>query len=204
MILLLLLLGFGIALVATIVPSATNLLVLKKATGGSLFKVMFVAYGAALGETIVAGFAISFGFLVKKLYQDYLWIQIAFVVLMLLAGILLILKKTSSQTSEDEAHQNFGTGFLLGFINIPMFIFWVAVLSSISSYVFIGKNSPWSVILSFLSGVLIGKVVMLYVYARLSDFFSNKFSNLENKMNIVIGIVLITAAIFQSIKLITS
>ncbi len=201
MIVLLLLLGFGIALVATIMPSATNLLVLKKATSDSIFKAMFVSYGAALGETIVAGFAITFGFLVKKLYQDYLWIQIAFVILILLAGVLLILKKTNPKSSEDEAHQNFGTGFLLGFLNIPMFIFWVAVLSSISSYVFIGKNSPWSVILSFLTGVILGKVVMLYLYARLSDYFSKKITNLESKMNVVIGVVLISAAIFQSIKL---
>lgn len=202
MIIVLLLLGFAIALIATIVPSATNLLVLKKATSSNVYNAMFLAYGAALGESIVAGLAISFGFLVKNLYKDYLWIQIAFVVIMIAAGVFLIRKKTTSSDSKEEAHENFGTGFLLGFLNIPMFIFWVAVLSSLSSYIFIGEHSPWSVIISFLSGVLAGKLVMLYLYARLSDFLGKKIYNLEHKMNTIIGVVLITAGIFQSIKLI--
>lgn len=163
---------------------------------------MFVAYGAAVGETIVAGLAISFGFLVKRLYQDYLWIQIAFVVTMIVIGIYLLRKKTTTSDTTVAAPQNLGTGFLLGFLNVPIFIFWVAVLSTLSSYIFIGKSSPWSVIISFLSGVLIGKLVMLYLYARLSDLLAGKVSNLENKMNMIIGIVLIIAGTLQSVKLI--
>ncbi len=202
-ILLVLLIGALAAAINTLPPSATNLAVIKYTANGDITKAMHFAYGAALGEVIVAGLAVSFGVLIERLYTNNLWIQIVFIILMITIGIYF-LKKTKENNINISPNQSvrFRNGLLLGSLNIPMFIYWTAILSMLSKYLQISDSSSWLVIILFLSGVFFGKLSILYLYGKLSDYMTSNFSTFKGKLNKIIGVVLLLAALFQSIKLI--
>ncbi|TVZ52945.1 hypothetical protein [Dokdonia sp. Hel_I_53] len=202
-ILLVLLIGAIAAAINTLPPSATNLGVLKYTADGTISKAMQFAYGAAVGEVVVASLALTFGVLIENLYENNLWIQIVFIILMILVGVYFLRKPAQEQINISSTQSvRFRNGLLLGTLNIPMFIYWTAILSMLSKYLQISDNSPWLVIILFLLGVFLGKLGVLYLYGRLSDYMTSNFSAFKGKLNKIIGIVLLLAATFQSIKLI--
>lgn len=198
-----LLVGVIAAAINTIPPSATNLAVLRYTANGDLKKAMQFGYGAALGEIIVAGCALSFGVLIKNLYNTNLWIQVLFITLMAVAGIYFLRKPVDNKiTITSSQGIRFRNGLLLGSLNVPMFIYWTAILSMLSPYLTINDNSPWIIIILFLIGVFIGKLWLLYLYGKLGNYMLSNFAAFKGKLDKIIGGVLLIAALFQSIKLI--
>ena len=190
------------AVINTLPPSATNLAVVKYTSDKSLTKALHLAYGAALGELVIAGLALCFGVFAKTLYKENTWIQILFIVLLACAGIYFLFKKTKTTSNDTSSMpQRFINGFLLGALNIPMFIYWTAIFAIAHDYVILNDNSPWLLIIIFLAGVSLGKFTVLYLYGRLSSYMTNNFEDFKGKLDQIIGIVLILAAIGQIIKL---
>ena len=191
------------AIIATLPPSATNLAVVKYTSDKGLTKGLHLAYGAALGEVFIAGLALAFGVLAKRLFEKHEWIQITFIVLMIAAGIYFLSKKTKKNDSESSSRpKRFINGLLLGGLNIPMFIYWTAIFSISSRYVILDKNSPWLLVIFFLVGVFAGKFGLLYLYGRASEYMTSNFAKFKGKLNKIIGFVLIVAGVIQAIKLV--
>lgn len=198
------LIGIVGAILAALPPSATNLAMVKYTSKKTLSKAMHLGYGAALGEVVISGLAMVFGFLAQSVFKEHLWIQISFIVLMGLAGVYFLWKK-EKDTSDDESSSppmRFISGLLLGALNIPMFIYWTAVFSLSARYVVLNENSPLKLIILFLSGVFLGKFLILFLYGKLSNYMTDNFSSFKGKLNTIIGVVLILASIGQAVKLI--
>lgn len=196
------LIGLVGAAVNTLPPSATNLAVVKYTSDKKLTDGLHLAYGAALGELVVAGLALAFGVLAKRVYQENTWIQIFFIVLLACAGVYFLLKKRKNDASDTSSMpQRFVNGFALGALNLPMFIYWTAIFALASDYVILNENSPWLLITVFLTGVYLGKFLILYLYGRLSDYMTENFENFKGKLDLIIGLVLVVASIGQTIKL---
>lgn len=196
------LIGLASAAIATLPPSATNLAVVKYTSDKNLTKALHLAYGAALGEVIVAGLALAFGVLAKRLFKENEWIQILFIVLIIAAGIYFLVKKTKDKDEDESSKpQRFINGLLLGGLNIPMFIYWTAIFSIAAEYVVLNKNSSWLLIVLFLTGVFSGKFGLLYLYGKLSDYMTSNFSNFKGALNNIIGSVLLIAGVFQGVKM---
>ena len=192
------------AILAALPPSATNLAMVKYTSEKSLSKALQLGYGAASGEVIISGLALGFGYLAQRVFKEHLWIQILFIVLLGLAGIYFVWKKEKN-TSDDEDSSppmRFVNGLLLGALNIPMFIYWTAVFSVSSRFMVLDEDSPFRLIILFLSGVFLGKYLILFLYGKLSNYMTDNFSSFKGKLNTIIGIVLILASIGQAIKLI--
>ncbi len=207
MILIIYLITFFIGLLgaafATLPPSATNLAVVKYTSDKNLSKALQLGYGAAIGEIFVAGLALSFGVLATQVFKEHRWIQITFICLMIMAGFYFLIKKQTASSSESSSiPQRFINGLLLGALNIPMFIYWTAVFALSARFIILDKNSPWLLIILFLFGVFLGKLGLLYLYGRLSNYMTGNFSSFKGKLNTIIGVVLILAAIGQSLNLI--
>ena len=175
--------GFFAAILAALPPSATNLAVVKYTSDENLPNALHLAYGASLGEMIVAGLALTFGTLAKRLFETHKWIQITFIVAMFIIGIYFLIR-TQPKQGKDESTlpKRFANGLLLGALNIPMFIYWTALIAVISSYIVLNENSPLLLIGLFLLGVFFGKLLTLYLYGRLSDFMTSNFSKFQGKL----------------------
>ena len=190
------------AIIATLPPSATNLAVVKYTSEKNLTKALHLAYGAALGEVIIAGLALAFGVLAKRLFEEHEWIQITFIVIMIAVGVYFLIKKTTENDNDSSSSpKRFINGLLLGGLNIPMFIYWTAIFSISARYVVLDKNAPWLLIICFLVGVFAGKFGLLYLYGKASEYMTSNFSNFKGTLNKIIGVVLIIAGALQAIKL---
>jgi len=190
------------ATIATLPPSATNLAVVKYTSEKNLSKALHLAYGAAIGEVIIAGLALTFGVLAKRLFEKNEWIQIIFIVIMILVGIYFLITKTTENNNQSSSSpKRFINGLLLGGLNIPMFVYWTAIFSISSRYIVLDKNAPWLLILCFLIGVFIGKFSLLYLYGKASEYMTSSFSNFKGTLNNTIGVVLIIAGMVQGMKL---
>lgn len=82
-----------------------------------------------------------------------------------------------------------------------MFIYWTAIFAFANDYVILNENSPWLLITIFLTGVSLGKFIILHLYGRLSNYMNDNFEGFKGRLNLIIGIVLCLAAIGQIIKL---
>ncbi|RMB62898.1 hypothetical protein EAX61_04810 [Dokdonia sinensis] len=198
------LIGLLGAVLASLPPSATNLAVVKYTSKKTLSKALQLGYGAALGEVVVSGLAMVFGIFAQRIFREHLWIQISFIVLMGLAGIYFLRKKEKEASNNEDSSlpTRFISGLLLGALNIPMFIYWTAVFSVSSKYVILNENAPIKLIVLFLSGVFLGKYLILFLYGKLSNYMTENFASFKGKLNTIIGVVLILASIGQAIKLV--
>lgn len=197
--------SFFIGTVATAIgalpPGASNLAVVKTTAEENIKASLNISYGAALGEIIIALLALCFGMMAQTIYENNIWIQITFSVIMASLGIYFISKRQFAEENGRFKTTKFVRGFFFGVINPPVLIYWIALFSMLSGYFSIHDGSPWPVLILFFSGVFIGKTATLYGYARLSKYIIAKNGHFKSMLNRIIGVVLIVLAVVQGVKL---
>ena len=193
--------GILATIIGALPPGASNLAVVKTTAEENIKESLKISYGAAVGEIIIAILALCFGMMAQSVYQNNLWIQISFSVIMAGLGVYFIFKKQKPTDETKSKATKFIRGFLFGIVNPPVLVYWIALFSMLSGYFSIDEGSPWPVLLLFFAGVFIGKTATLYGYARLSKYIIARNGHFKTLVNRIIGVVLIVLALVQTAKL---
>ncbi|MEL6810092.1 MAG: LysE family transporter [Bacteroidota bacterium] len=198
--------GLFLASLGGAAPGASNLAVIKTTTTDSFQKGMHIALGAGLGEILLAFMALCYSSLITQFFQMNLWIQVSFIVLFSIIGVLFYFSEQLAFISKPRFRNGFYTskfvtGFILSVLNPPVLLFWILAISLTQKYILpIDDMSSLWVLVLFFTGVFLGKIGVLYVYAKLGNQWKGKEDTNKSKLNKLIGVVLVILATFQGVR----
>lgn len=205
--------GILAAIIGALPLGTTNVAVINTTIKENLQNALKIVYTAAAAELILVLIAIGFNMQIENFIGMNIWVQYSIVVILLTVGIVLTIgRKECIKDVNDECiiikKRKFNIskqmlGFILGLVNPTVLIYWILVISFLSKkMIYLNTNAELSILLLFLSGVFLGKVLTLYGYGKFSNILKVRIKNITTSINRVIGILLICVSIFQITKLI--
>lgn len=202
MILTIFLFGLFSTIIGALPPGASNLAVIKTTVKENIQQSLKISYGAGIGEVLLAFIAFSSGMVVQEFFEMHIWLQFLIAGILGIAGIYFIKTKQTEKKNKKKYSSKYMTGFTLSIINPPVLIYWVLIFSVLrSSFSLELENYSLGFLLFFL-GVFLGKVATLYGYGKLGVRIQKKKSS-ENSgaLNRMIGVVLMSLSLLQTMKL---
>lgn len=197
---------FIIGLIATIIgaipPGASNLAVVKTTLEENVPQSLKIAYGAGIGEVLLAFMALSFGMAVQDFFNMHLWIQLSVIVILSIVGLYFLRSQQLGPATSKKKRSKYLTGFLLSIVNPPVLIYWVVIFSVISNYATLSVHASITVLLLFFTGVFLGKVLTLFGYGKLGLHIQTKRGDKSTNINKIIGGTLLGIASLQIVKLV--
>ena len=206
MIVLYLLVGVVATIIAALPLGAVNISVIQTTIKKSTASALKIAYGAGIGEIILALLALNFNMMIASFFERNTWLQVTVVLLFIIAGIYFLVKKPSK--NDDSSHwydmgkSKYLKGFVLALLNPPVMIYWLVAFSTINKYLLmITANSSTVDLMLFFVGVYAGKVLTLYGYSKWSNNVKGDTRTVQKKVSRFLGVALLGLAIFQTVKL---
>ncbi len=200
-----LLIGIVTSVLSALPLGASNIAVINTALKQNAKQAFKIAITAGIAEVILSYYALHYNVAAQTLFNNNKWIQIFIAGILLGVGLFLLLKKQSSSNkskSRKLMQSKYATGFILGILNPPVLIYWVIAYSVLNNSNFmLSIKSSFLILFLFFLGVYTGKLLTLYLYSKISIIIKSKINNISNILNKIIGILLITTGILQSLKL---
>lgn len=205
--------GLAAAIFGALPLGTTNVAVINTTIKESASNAFKIIYTAALAELVLIVCAITFNIQIEGFINMNIWLQYAIVVVLLVVGAILISGRADCVKDENgecviiKKKQLRITkqmlGFFLGLINPTVLIYWIFVISYLNTNI-IELNMGLNIylLLLFLAGAYLGKLMVLYAYGKFSGVLKVKMKNLTTRVNIVIGVLLLCISIVQITKLI--
>lgn len=159
---------------------------------------MTIAFGAALIEVIYGITAIMAGIFIIKLLDEYSYLNYIIASVIGLAGIMFFFKKTEQKVNSAVGIKGFWKGVFLNLISIQVLLFWLVAIPFLYSQN--RFNDAPAFIFTFLAGIWIGKIGVLWIYARMSRIILSKSDLLAKNINRIIGAILLVTGIIQILK----
>ncbi|GEQ87369.1 hypothetical protein ULMS_28770 [Patiriisocius marinistellae] len=200
--------GFLISALGALPASSSNVAMVTTTLENSFKKAVNIAYGAGLGSTLIAFIALWYSRAFTDYFENNLWIQISFLVLFFIIGLLIVLRNYFDFGIENPLAKewnvgSFYKGLLLAILNPPALLFWIFILSLANQFLFsITKFSPIFVLISFFTGVFVGKFSVLYMYGKLSKKINTKDSKNKKRVHTIIGYLLVIGSLVQGVRMI--
>jgi threonine/homoserine/homoserine lactone efflux protein len=176
-----------------------NLTVLNVSYRKGLSSAMQIAVGASVIEILFVLMVVLPGGIVTHMLQANNWIQWLFVIIPVLTGVYFILKKNDLMPKKENDKPAFIRGAVLNLISIQVLLYWIFAAAYIEQHQLLVANT--FLIFIALTTVGFGKMIVLWLYARLSKLVLNKFQFLARRINWLIGIILIIAGLVQYLKM---
>lgn len=177
-----------------------NLTVMEVSIKQNTSKSMSVAFGAALVEILFALTALLAGNMLSGYFNGNLTVKYSVVLVLIVSGVFFWFKKSNVLNVNTKRHPNgFLKGILLNLVSIQVLLFWFLAATFLS----VRNLFPSSLlqISLFISGVWIGKLVVLYMYALLGSKIIRQSQLISQNINRIIGFMLVAISIVQFIKL---
>ena len=156
-------------------------------------------------------FAISYFKTIQEFISQNNWLEYIIVLLLFVLGIVLIFGKKNcikDENGECIVTKNKvqlskeGLGFLLGLFNPTVLIYWLLVISFLSTRMIqLNLNTGLLLLSAFFFGAFIGKSITLYGYGKCSHILKMTVKGITTTINKVIGSLLLIVAVIQMIKI---
>ncbi len=160
---------------------------------------MTIAFGAALVEVIYGITAIMAGMVIIKLLDEYSYLNYIIASVIGLVGVMFFFKKTTQKGNSAVGIKGFWKGVFLNLISIQVLLFWLVAIPFLYSQN--RFNDAPAFVFTFLAGIWIGKISVLWIYARMSRIILSKSDILARNINRIIGVILLITGMIQIIKL---
>ena len=197
------LLGFIVSFIGSIPPASINLLVVKIASTKGIRKAIAFSAGAVSVEFVYSFVAILFSKYLMENESINQFIQLIAIPVFLILGCISIFKRSKKgEAAELKKGGEFLNGLIMGLINPLQIPFWMGYSSYFISIGWLKEDL--SLILIFVTGIVLGTYVLLLIFAYYSKkwFYSNTNSVWNgNLINKIIGWVFIALAVVQSGKI---
>ena len=197
-----LMLGLVAGLLVTIPLGPVNLLVINTAVSKSLRPAMVLASAASIMELLKPLLAIYFSWLITRHIESNIYIQLAVLLAFILIGIYFMIKKNTHQDTDQKRKEmpEFLKGAMISFLNIPALPFWILVIAYCEST--IGFDFSIPMVGMFLAGVFSGRYGTLYMYAKLSQYISERSSLITLWLDRIIAFLFFILALVQLFRII--
>lgn len=195
-----LMIGLVAGILCTIPLGPVNLLVVNTTVSKNIRAAMVLASAATIMELIKPVLAIYFSWLITRHIQENMYIQVSVVLAFILLGLYFLVKKSTTYEPRDNKRElpEFMKGVLISFLNIPALPFWIFVVAYSEGTV--GFDFSLAMIGIFLAGVFSGRYVMLWMYARLSLYISERSSFIALWLDRIIAFLFFILATIQAIR----
>ena len=132
--------------------------------------------------------------------QMNLWIQWVFVLVFFGLGLALLFNYKLPKTNNlIPKLPPLGLGAFLAFANPPVLFYWILGISLLQPlFPALSDMGPMNLLLAFFVGVFIGKVAVLYGYARYTRKLSQRRSS--GQLQRLVGLVLIGISVAQGLR----
>lgn len=198
------------AIIGALPLGTTNVAVINTTIKEDIKQALKIIYPAALAELLLIVIAINFNMQIENFVAMNIWLQYTIAIIMLVVGIILFFGRKECIKDENEEciiikkRYNISKqtlGFILGFFNPTVLVYWILVISFLNKkMIYLTTNVDYTLLLLFLIGAFIGKISTLYVYGKFSHLLKIRVKNLTQKINRVIGVLLILVSFFQIAK----
>ena len=205
------LLGLITSIIGALPLGTTNVAVINTTIKENVQNALKIVYTAALAELILVSIAIHFNMQVENFININVWLQYTIAVILLIVGFILVLDGKECVKDDNEeciiikkrySLSKQMLGFLLGLINPTVLVYWILIISFLNKKMLhLNSSIDFLLLILFLIGVFIGKVITLYSYGKLSYILKTKVKNIKKSINRIIGVLLICVSIFQFTKL---
>jgi threonine/homoserine/homoserine lactone efflux protein len=191
--------GLLAGILGTIPLGPVNLLVINTTVNKNLRAAMVLASAATIMELIKPLLAIYFSWLITRHIQSNMYIQLTVVLAFLLIGLYFLLKKNTAYKVDNRRElPAFMKGILISFLNIPALPFWIFVVAYCEGTV--GFNFSLATVGLFLAGVFSGRYLTLWMYARLSEYISERSSLIALWLDRIIAVLFFVLAVIQVLR----
>lgn len=190
--------GFAASIIGALPFGLVNLSVLQSAVNKGTRATLLVSTGASVVEIGYGTVGIFAGSLIATHINGSPWFHLLSALILLAVGVTFLLKKSKFHFSANNTFGGFWYGVLLNLLSLQVLIYWIIALSLLSS----SDLLPLSLtaILSFLTGIGIGKMSVLYAYATLGEEIIGKSEKIARNINRLVGIILMGVALAVIIK----
>lgn len=200
-----LVLGFLGSFIGTIPFGPINLSVVDATLKDGMKGAIIFAIPAAIVEFAYSYFSLSFYWVINEQISSSQWIPILIIFIFLLGGFYFFFKKEKPSTEgpEYKRKNNFLKGFIIATLNPQAIPYWIFVIGyyNLKHYVEMSSTEHLDLVLSFVIGAALGKIVCLYLYALLSKRIAHRLGRISALMNKIIGTVLFFIALIQLVQL---
>lgn len=183
---------------------ASNIIVINTTLKQNARQAFKIAITAGIAEVILSFYALHCNMMIQDFVTKHMWIQLIIIFILLFIGGFLFSKKQKKNSSKTKrmSPSKYLTGFLSGILNPPVLIYWLAVISFINKNILnLSLQSSMNLLFIFFIGVYIGKLLTLYAYSKFSLIIKNKVQNINLIINKVTGVLLISIALINALKL---
>lgn len=191
-----------IALFITIIGALpfglVNLSVLDTSYRSGTSPAMRLSHGAAIVEVAFGLLALTAGGLIAHVISSSPILYYLVLAVPAIAGIYFLLKGKYRQPAAADNKQGFFMGMLLNLVSIQVLLYWLFAVA----YVLAVREFEYNVftIVFFASGIWLGKMGVLWLYAIFSKRIFCSMGFLARNINRVIGVVLLFTVVIQLVK----
>ncbi|NBC82887.1 MAG: hypothetical protein GVY19_05845 [Bacteroidetes bacterium] len=175
-----------------------NLTVLDVSYHRGTVPAMKIAHGAAWIEIAFGITALLAGNFLGMGMEKYHAIQQLAIAIPLLVGLIFLLNKSKTTVHSAFKTKGFLRGVLLNLISVQVFLYWIFAITYLSGLGLLEINR--AVLLLSVPSIWLGKIGVLWLYARFSKPILSRSDYLAKNINRLIGIVLIASGLLQLLK----
>jgi len=204
--------GLLVAVIGALPLGTVNVAVINTTIKENLSSALKIVFPAAIGELFLILFAICYFKIIQEFMAENSWLEYVIVLVLLILGLVLIFgKKNCIKDEEGECIvtkkrvqlPREGIGFLLGLFNPTVLIYWLLVISFLSTrMILLDLNTGLLLLSLFFLGAFMGKSLTLYGYGKCSHMLKMKVKGITSTINKVIGTLLLIVATIQIIKIV--
>ena len=187
-----------VTLIGALPLGLVNLTVLDVSFRNGKSAALKVAHGAAWIEVLFGFTALFAGTWIGSALHQNKITEYLVMIIPALAGIFFFLKKNSASADSRDLYHGFIQGILLNLISIQALLYWLFAMT----YVNVRWQPELNVysILLFATGIWLGKMGVLWIYAYFSVPILSRSTFMARNINHIIGAVLVFSALLQFYK----
>ncbi len=194
---------FFLGLIAVIIGAVplglVNLSVVESTLKKGRLEGLKISFGATLTELVFVLLSLFAGTRLAGILEDNPVAEIAVVLVLVVAAITFLVRKNGAKETNQRSFNPILKGAFFNLISIQVLLYWLIAIAFLQTS--IGIVFTIECIIAFCLAVAIGKMGVLFFYARSADAIVKRSSFLSKKINTVIGLVLLVVALLQGIKI---
>ncbi|MFC2115972.1 LysE family transporter [Bacteroidota bacterium] len=194
-----LLIGISTSVVGAVPFGLVNLTVLNVSLEQGNRAARRIAHGASVVEVLFGLTAILAGSMVYQYLEGNSVISFIAIAVLIVGGLFFLLKKQRLENPQETSYSGFLKGAILNLVSVQVFLFWILAIAFLSS-IELMKYDALSVLI-FISGIWMGKMLVLQLYMKLSRRLLSKSRVISMNINRIIGFVLFGMAFVQFINM---
>lgn len=185
------------AIIGALPFGLVNLSVLDTAFHKNRHIALKVAHGASWIEVLYGILALLAGSVIAKAVENSPVVKYTTVLIPFFVGVFFLFKR-GSQPDLTSTKQGYLKGVVLNLLSVQVLLYWIVAITWLKTS-YLPETTLWFFIV-FIASVWVGKMGVLWLYAKFSKKIMSKSEFLAKNINRIIGTILILSGFIQFIK----